>query len=328
MSYDIAVIPGDGIGPEVVEAEIEVLKATGVDFAFSTYDAGDDCLARTGEALPQETLEAARKAKAVIFGAAGACAAQVIIRLRQELSTWVNLRPSRCYSGVDCLHQGTDLVVVRENSEGLYLGLEETPEPGLALATRRITEAASLRIARYAFQYAQEQGRNKVSAAHKVNVLPKTEGLFLDCCRRAAGEFPDIAYEEVLIDSMAMHMVQRPQDFSVIVTTNMFGDIISDLAAGLIGGLGMCPSANLGDDHALFEPVHGTAPDIAGQGKANPSAAILCGAMLLRHLGEIEAAKGMEAALDACLVQRQTTADLGGSLSTMEMARAVADQMG
>jgi 3-isopropylmalate dehydrogenase len=328
MSYDIAVIPGDGIGPEVVEAEIEVLKATGVHFAFSTHDAGDDCLARTGEALPPETLEAARKAKAVIFGAAGSSAVQVIIRLRQELGTWVNLRPSRCYPGVDCLQQGTDLVVVRENSEGLYLSLEETPEPGLALATRRITEAASLRIARYAFQYAQEQDRNKVSAVHKVNVLPKTEGLFLDCCRRAASEFSDIAYEEILIDSMAMHMVQRPQDFSVIVTTNMFGDIISDLAAGLIGGLGMCPSANLGDDHALFEPVHGTAPDIAGQGKANPSAAILCGAMLLRHLGEIEKAKGVEAAVDACLVQGQTTADLGGSLSTMEMARAVADQMG
>lgn len=325
--YKIAVIPGDGVGPEVVEAEIAVLESLGLSFAFSSYDAGDDCLERTGRALPQETLDGALKAQAVIFGAAGASAADVILRLRAELGTWVNLRPSKAYEGVDCLKPGTDIMVVRENTECLYVGIEAQLTPQVVTATRLITEAASLRIARYALDYCRQNGRRKVTAAHKANVLRKSDGLFLECCRRAAKEFPSVPYEEALIDSMAMRFVLEPEAFDVVVTTNLFGDIISDLAAGLIGGLGLCPSANLGDEHALFEPVHGTAPDIAGQGIANPFAAIGCGSMLLTYLGENDAALRVDKALEACLAKGLTTRDLGGKLGTMEMAKAVIGEM-
>ena len=326
-AYEIAVIPGDGVGPEVVAAELAVLEATGVDFNFTTYRAGDACLADTGGALPEETLRGAMEARAVIFGAAGASAADVILRLRSELGTFVNLRPSRGYRGVKCLYPGADLMIVRENTECLYSGLERDVGEGEVHATRVITEQACLRIARFAFEHARRNRRSKVTAAHKANVLQKSDGLFLRCCRQASEDFSDIEYEEALVDSLAMRLVMAPDDFEVIVTTNLFGDILSDLAAGLIGGLGLCPSANLGNGHALFEPVHGTAPDIAGSGRANPAAAIMCGGMLLRHLGEEEAAESVESALESCLAEGRTTPDLGGILSTMDMARAVIDRM-
>ncbi len=326
--YPIAVIGGDGIGPEVVEAELAVLQATGLAFDFTHYPAGDDHQARTGQAMPAETIAGAQAARAVVFGAAGASAAEVIIRLRSELGTYVNLRPSRAYPGVACLRPETDLYIVRENTECLYVGDERAESPERAYATRLITAEASTRIARWAFEYAAAGGFRKVTAAHKANVLKVTDGLFLDCCRRVAAEFPGIELEEALVDSLAMRLVLEPGQFGVVVTTNLFGDILSDLAAGLIGGLGMCPSANLGDEHALFEPVHGSAPDLAGSGKANPSAAILCGAMLLDYLGEKEAASRVTGALERCLAEGETTGDLGGSLSTMEMARAVIERMG
>jgi 3-isopropylmalate dehydrogenase len=327
MPHKIAVIPGDGIGPEVVAAEIKVLKATGLPFELTEYEAGDDCLARTGAALPDATLAGARAAQAVIFGAAGDTAADVILRLRAELGTYVNLRPTTAMPGVMCLNDKTDVVIVRENSECLYAGIENVIAPGVITAVRVITEQAESKIARFALEYAQRTGRKKVTAVHKANVLRKTDGLFLDCCREAAKEIPSVEYEEALVDSVAMRMIMDPTQFDVIVTTNLFGDILSDLAAGLVGGLGMCPSANLGDDHALFEPVHGTAPDIAGQGKANPSAAIMCGAMLLRHLGENELAEKVDNALKICLNSGETTPDLGGTLSTTEMADAVIKRM-
>jgi len=326
--YPIAVIPGDGVGPEVVEAEVLVLKATGIPFDFTMYPAGDAHKAQCGVALPEDTLRGAKDARAVVFGAAGDSAAEVILRLRSELGTFVNLRPARAYPGATCLFPKTDMIIVRENSECLYRGIEDTIAPGVITATRVITEMASERIARFAFEYARENGRSRVMAVHKANVLRKTDGLFRDCCRRVAGGFPDIDYEEGLVDSVAMRMVMDPSRFDVIVTTNMFGDILSDLAAGLIGGLGMCPSANLGEKHALFEPVHGTAPDIAGKGVANPSAAIMCGSMLLRYLGEDTAAERIDRALDDCLSGGQTTPDLGGALSTMDMAREVIKRMG
>lgn len=325
--YKIAVIPGDGIGPEVVEAELAVLEATGLSFDFTEYPAGDAVLEATGVALPDETLAGALAAQAVVFGAAGVTAAAVILRLRAELGTFVNLRPSQAYEGVPCLRPETNMVIVRENTEGLYVGQEELVEPGVAKGTRLITDAASYRIAHYALQYAVDAGYQKVTAVHKVNVLRTTDQVFLDACRRAAAEFPQLDYEEALVDSVAMRMVLKPDDFQVIVTTNLFGDILSDLAAGLIGGLGMCPSANLGTEHALFEPVHGTAPDIAGTGRANPSAAILCGAMLLRHLGHEDEADKVEAAIKACLAAGQATQDLGGEMSTMDMAKAVIARM-
>jgi 3-isopropylmalate dehydrogenase len=266
-------------------------------------------------------------AQAVLFGAVGNSAAEVILRLRAELGCFVNLRPARAYPGVSCLHPRTNLLIVRENTECLYAGHESVLDKDLVTATRVITRQASLRIARFALAHAREQGLGKVTAVHKANVLRKSDGLFLQCCRQAAEEFPDIVYEEALVDSVAMKMVLAPEQFQVLVTTNLFGDILSDLAAGLIGGLGLCPSANLGPEHALFEPVHGSAPDIAGQGVANPSAAILCAAMMLKHLGEIAMGLKVERALEKALQDGSTTPDLGGGLKTMEMARAVIQRM-
>jgi 3-isopropylmalate dehydrogenase len=326
-TYDIAVIPGDGVGPEVIEAQMALLEATGLKFTFSSYPAGDDCLEKTGVALPEETLAGAQAAQAVLFGAVGKSAAQVILRLRAELGTFANLRPVKGYEGVECLEPSADMMIVRENSECLYAGIESRLTPEVATATRLITAKASERIARYAFEYAVAQGRKKVSAVHKNNVLIKSDGLFLEQCRAVAREFPDIAYEETLVDSTAMRMIMKPSDFDVVVTTNLFGDILSDLAAALIGGLGLCPSANIGEASALFEPVHGSAPDIAGKGVANPTAAILCGAMMLAHLGEEETAMRVENALAGCLRDGEVTPDLGGSLGTMEMARAVIQRM-
>ncbi|KIX15810.1 3-isopropylmalate dehydrogenase [Dethiosulfatarculus sandiegensis] len=323
----MAVIPGDGVGPEVVAAQLEVLKATGLSFEFSEYPAGDNHLEKTGQAMPDETIKGAQAAQAVLFGAVGVSAAKVILRLRAELGTYVNLRPSQAFKGVPCIHPQTDIMVVRENTECLYAGIETRLTDDVTTATRIITKTASLRIARHAFEYAKTNGRKKVTAVHKVNVLKITDGMFLDCCRKVAPEFPEIEYEEALVDSVAMRIVQRPEEFDVIVTTNLFGDILSDLAAGVIGGLGLCPSANLGDEHALFEPVHGSAPDIAGQGVVNPSAAIMCGAMMLEHLGEKQAAQKVQNALETCLTQGKTTRDLGGSLSTMEMAQEVIKAM-
>lgn len=322
-AYQVAVIPGDGVGPEVIAAAVAVLKAGRVPVDFTHFEAGDDCQRRHGVALPDETREGALAADAVLFGTAGETAAEVVIGLRRALATHVNLRPVRSFAGVEGLYPDVDLVIVRENSEGLYGGIEAEIAPGVATATRVITERASTAIARFAFDYARGNGYGKVTAIHKANVLRTTDGLFLRCVRDVAEKFSDVFYSETIVDAAALYLVTEPQRFEVIVTTNLFGDILSDLAAGLVGGLGLCPSANLGDEHALFEPVHGTAPDIAGQGIANPTAAILCGAMLARHLGCQETGERIERALEATLASGETTPDLGGSRSTMEMTEAV-----
>ncbi|MFZ5584834.1 MAG: isocitrate/isopropylmalate dehydrogenase family protein [Thermodesulfobacteriota bacterium] len=326
--YSVAVIGGDGIGPEVTAAALKVLDATGVAFDFSHHEAGDACLEATGQALPAETLKGALAADAVLFGAVGRSAAEVILRLRAELGTFVNVRPAKAYPGVKCLHPQTDMVIMRENTEGLYTGIEAALTPEVVTATRLITAAASERIARYAFDFARDMGRRRVTAVHKNNVLIKGDTLFLQQCRLVAQDYPGVEYEEALVDSVAMRMVMKPEQFDVMVTTNLFGDILSDLAAGLVGGLGQCPSANLGPKHALFEPVHGSAPDIAGKGLANPTAAILCGAMLLRHLGEAAAADKVEAAMEACLAAGEVTTDLGGRLGTDQAAAAVIARLG
>jgi 3-isopropylmalate dehydrogenase len=323
----IAVIAGDGVGPEVVEAELFVLDATGVKFTYSHHLAGDACLESTGTTLPEATLQAALDADAVIFGAVGRSAAEVILPLRSKLGLHINLRPVRAFPGVACLRPETDMVIVRENSECLYTGVEHEITPGVITATRVITEAASTRVAQFAFNYAKTRSRRKVTAIHKSNVLRKTDGLFLECCRATAAQYPELRYEEGLVDSAAMRMIMYPSDYDVVVTTNLFGDILSDLAAGLVGGLGLCPSANLGERRALFEPVHGTAPDIAGKGLANPAAAIMCGAMLLRRFGEHDAADRVESALFQCITEKLVTPDLGGGLSTMETAREVVRRM-
>lgn len=325
--YQIAVIPGDGIGVEVVEAALNILDATGINFEFKHYEAGDDCKTRHGVALPDETLQGALDAQAVFFGAAGDTAAEVILRMRKELDTFVNLRPSKAFQGADCLYPKTNIVIVRENTEGIYMGLEKEINPGEMHATRVITEKASTRIAKYAFEYATQNEFDTVTAIHKSNVMKLTDGLFLKCARNVAKDYPNINYEEQLVDSAATLMVMDPYRFQVLLTPNLFGDILSDLAAGLIGGLGLCPSANLGDKYALFEPVHGTAPDIAGKGLANPTAAILCASMMLRHFGELDAAKRVESGLETAIANKESTSDLGGSLSTMDMTQAIINHM-
>lgn len=324
---NVAVIPGDGVGPEVVNAAVSVLKEMPVDLEFTEYDAGDKVLADQGTALPEETLDAARESDAVLLGAIGESAADVVIKLRQELDTYVNLRPIKAYPGVDCVDPETDLVIVRENTECLYAGIENEIVPGVTTATRVISDKASQKIAEYAFDYAEAEDRPLVSAIHKNNVLPITGGQFLESVEKVARE-SDVNYEDILVDAAALYLVKEPERFEVILTTNLFGDILSDLAAGLIGGLGLSPSANIGDENGLFEPVHGTAPDIAGQDKVNPTAAILSASYMLNFLGEQEGAEKLENAVKKTLARGDTTPDLGGNLSTMEMARAVVGRMG
>ncbi len=322
----IAVIPGDGIGKEVMEAAMLVLQKLDLPFEYEYYEAGDEAFEKYGVALPEETLEGCKKSDAVLFGAAGETAADVIVRLRQELQTYANVRPARAIKGVKCLYPNLDIVIVRENTECLYLGIEFEVD-GVAEAVRIISRRASERIARFAFELAKREGRKKVAALHKANVMKRTCGMFRDACRAVASEYPDIAFEEYYIDAACMYLVMDPYRFDVIVTTNMFGDIVSDLAAGLVGGLGLAPSANIGERWAIFEPVHGAAFDIAGKGIANPTAMILTACMMLRHFGYLEEAKRVERAVEETIASGKRTPDLGGKLGTMEFAKEIAGRL-
>ncbi|MFC7080465.1 isocitrate/isopropylmalate dehydrogenase family protein [Halorussus caseinilyticus] len=317
----IAVVPGDGIGNEVVPAAREVLEAVGPDFEFVEADAGDEVKAETGEALPDETRELAANADATLFGAAGETAADVILPLRSAVDSFANVRPVRAYPGTDALHPDTDLVFVRENTEGVYAGHEDEIAPGVTTLTRVVTESASEEIARYGFEYAAERGE-RVTIAHKANVMRTTDGLFLETAESVADEF-DVEYDTALMDALAMHLVMRPEEYDVVVCPNLAGDVLSDLAAGLVGGLGLLPSANVGDERALFEPVHGTAPDIAGEGVANPSATMLSAAMLLEYLGYDDAGERVRSAVKATLESGPHTPDLGGDATTRDVTDAV-----
>jgi Isocitrate/isopropylmalate dehydrogenase len=321
--YKIAVIPGDGIGKEVMEATLHVLEAIDVDFDYSFADAGDEYMEKTGVALPPETVDIVKASQACLFGAAGESAADVIVKMRQELDLYVNLRPVKSYPGTKCLFDNLDFVIVRENTEGLYIGLEEETEEG-AIATRVVTRKASQRICKFAFEYAKKTGREKVTAVHKANVLKKTDGLFKETFYKVAEDYPDMELDDRYVDATAMFFITKPEMFDVIVTTNLFGDILSDEGAGLVGGLGLIPSANIGENQGLFEPVHGSAPRLAGKGVANPSAMILSAVMMLDYLDENDAARKLENALVEVLAEgKVVTGDLGGSASTMEMAAEV-----
>lgn len=322
MTYEIAVIPGDGIGTEVMPAASSVLAETTVDFAFVHGDAGDETLEATGEALPTETREIAADADATLFGAAGETAADVILPLRSVVGSYANVRPARAYPGLDALQPETDLVFIRENTEGVYAGIESEITDGVRTLTRVITEDASERIAEYGFSYARRNGYDDVTIAHKANVMRETDGLFLDVASQV-GDERDAAYETALMDALAMHLVMRPEEYGVVICPNLAGDMLSDLAAGLVGGLGLLPSANVGDENALFEPVHGSAPDIAGDGVANPTAMILSAAMMLDHLGHPDEATRVRTAVETVLANGPHTPDLGGSASTDEMTEAV-----
>lgn len=322
--YQIAVIPGDGIGKEVMEATISVLDELDVDFDYIYGIAGDECNKEHGTPLPQETIDIVRDSDACLFGAAGETAADVIVKIRQEMKMFANLRPVKSYPNTKSLFENVDFMIVRENTEGLYIADQEEETEDGAIAKRVITREAEERIIDYAFQYAKDNNRTKVTAVHKANVLKKTDGLFKEIFYEVSEKYPDIDTEDFYVDATAMYLVTQPQEFQVVVTTNLFGDILSDEGAGLVGGLGLIPSANIGADGALFEPVHGSAPDIAGQQKANPIAMMLSAIMMLRYLGENDAADKFDTAILKVLSEGKTlTGDLGGSATTMEVAQAV-----
>lgn len=327
MSHKIAVIPGDGIGQEVTPAALDVLEATAVEFEFVTGDAGDETKAETGTALPEETRELAASADATLFGAAGETAADVILPLRQIVGSYANVRPARAYPGLDALKPETDLVFIRENTEGVYKGIESEITDGVTTLTRVITEDASRRIAEYGFEYAEENGYDSVTIAHKANVMRETDGLFLDVAT-AVGDERGAQYDTALMDALAMHLVLRPEEYGVVICPNLAGDMLSDLAAGLVGGLGLLPSANVGDENALFEPVHGSAPDIAGDGIANPTAMILSAAMMLDHLGYPDEAARVREAVETVLADGPRTPDLGGDGTTPDVTEAIVKTLG
>jgi len=326
MTHRIAVIPGDGIGGEVVPAAIDVLDALDVNFEFVEGEAGDHVLEERGEALPEETYELAAAADATLFGAAGETAADVILPLREAVGSFANVRPARAYPGIDAVKPETDLVFVRENTEGVYSGIEDHLTDDVTTLTRVITADASRRIAEFGFEYAAENGYDDVTVAHKANVMRKTDGRFLNACEAVAAEGGH-DFDDALMDALAMHLVMHPEDYGVVICPNLAGDMLSDLAAGLVGGLGLLPSANVGPDNALFEPVHGSAPDIAGEGIANPAAMILSAAMLLEHLGYGGAADDVRAAVEAVLEDGPRTPDLGGDATTDEVTAAVVDRL-
>ena len=327
-SYKIAVVPGDGIGQEVMKATIDVLNSLDIDFEYVYGDAGDECFERTGTALPSETLDMIRESDACLFGAAGETAADVIVKIRQEMKMFANLRPVKAYPNTNSLSDDIDFMIVRENTEGMYIADEESYTDEGAVAKRIITREAERRIIDYAFNYAAENNKSKVTGVHKANVLKKTDGLFKEIFYEVAKDYPDIATEDFYVDATAMYLITQPESFDVIVTTNLFGDILSDEGAGLVGGLGLIPSANIGLDAALFEPVHGSAPDIAGQNKANPIAMMLSAIMMLRYLGENEAADKFDDAILKLLNDANTlTGDLGGNATTMEVAGEVINNL-
>jgi len=327
--YKLALIPGDGIGPEVIKALLHILDATNLEFDYTTVQAGDAYYKETGITIPEETVSTAKKADATLFGAVTTVPGHksAIITLRKELDLFANLRPVKSYPGINSIFKDLDLLIVRENTEGLYSGIEEYTPDG-AIALRIVTRAASDRICRFAFKYAEQHNRNQITAVHKANVLKKTDGIFRESFFKVSEEFPDLNSDEKYVDATAMFLITRPHDFDVIVTTNLFGDILSDEGAGLVGGLGMIPSANIGDKNALFEPVHGSAPDIAGLWISNPSAMILSAVMMMDYLGEADEARKLEVALQEVLSQGKVlTPDLGGSSKTMEMAEEIRSKL-
>ncbi|MFB6079959.1 MAG: isocitrate/isopropylmalate dehydrogenase family protein [Haloferacaceae archaeon] len=325
MTETVAVVPGDGIGPEVVAATVPVLDAVG-EFEFVEVAAGDAVLNRTGDPLPDATREAVVDADATLFGAVGESAADVILPLRRAVDSFVNIRPATAYPGVDALRPETDLVILRENTEGVYKGIESRLTDDVTTCTRVVTESATRRLAEFACEYVADGGYDGMTVAHKANVMRLTDGVFLDTIEEVAAA-RGVDAEPALMDALATHLGLRSEEFGVIVAPNLAGDVLSDLAAGLVGGLGLLPSANVGPETAIFEPVHGTAPDIAGEGVANPSACILSAAMLLDFLDHDEAATRVRDAVETTLREGPRTPDLGGQATTDDVSGAVVDRL-
>jgi isocitrate dehydrogenase (NAD+) len=334
MPHRITLIPGDGIGPELAEATTRVLDATGLDFEWEVQEAGEATIASEGTPLPDRVLESIRRNKVALKGPittpVGSGFRSVNVALRQALNLYANLRPARSMVGVQSRYEDVDLVIVRENTEDLYAGIEHMVGKDAAESIKIITRVASERIARFAFEYAVANGRHKVTAVHKANIMKLSDGLFLESCRTIAADYDGrIEFEDRIVDNMCMQLVQKPDLYDVMVLPNLYGDIVSDLCAGLVGGLGVAPGANIGEDGAVFEPVHGSAPKYAGLNKANPTALILSGALMLRYLGYPDMGERVEEAVRSVIAEgRTTTADLGGSAGTSEFADAVIERIG
>jgi isocitrate dehydrogenase (NAD+) len=330
VSYAVTLIPGDGIGPELSEATRTVLEATGIGFDWDVQEAGGATIEREGTPLPQRVLDSIRAngvaIKAPITTPVGSGFRSVNVGLRHALELYANVRPARSMRGVETRYEDVDLVIMRENTEDLYAGIEHMVGADAAESIKIITRHASQRIARYAFEYAVKNGRKKVTAVHKANIMKLSDGLFLESCQQVAADYEGrVAFEDRIVDNMCMQLVQKPELYDVLVLPNLYGDIVSDLAAGLVGGLGVAPGGNIGEKAAVFEPVHGSAPKYAGQDKANPTALILSGALMLRHLGELDAADAVERATREVIAAGETvTYDLGGSAGTRAFGEAVA----
>jgi isocitrate dehydrogenase (NAD+) len=328
MSHVITLIPGDGIGPEVTEAVARIFKAASVDIDWERHDAGVIAFEKTNETLPVALLDSVRRNKVALKGPVttpiGPGFTSVNVGLRKALDLFANLRPVRNLPGVPSRYTGVDLVIVRENTEDLYAGLEHEIIPGVVESLKIITERASTNIARFAFEHARTFGRKRVTGIHKANIMKLSDGLFLDSIRKVARDYTDITYDERIVDAACMHLVMHPENLDVLLLPNLYGDIVSDLCAGLVGGLGVVPGANMGTEAAVFEAVHGSAPDIAHKNMANPTALLLSGLMMLDHIGERERGARIRAALDRVLTEGTVkTRDLGGTASTTEFTEAI-----
>jgi isocitrate dehydrogenase (NAD+) len=328
MTYTVTLIPGDGTGPELAQALETVIAATGVPIEWERHDAGVDVMEKYGTPLPEQVLESVRRNKVAIKGPittpVGSGFRSVNVALRKELDLYACLRPAESLKGVRSRYENIDLVIVRENTEDLYAGIEHMVGADAAESIKIITRKGSERIARFAFEYARKHGRRKV----KANIMKCTDGLFLEVAREVAQRYSDIEFEDRIVDNMCMQLVQKPELYDVLLLPNLYGDIVSDLCAGLVGGLGVAPGANIGEGIAVFEPVHGSAPKYTGQNKVNPTALLLSGVLMLDHLGESEAAKRMHAAIAAVIAEgKHVTYDLGGAAGTQEMAAAIARRL-
>jgi isocitrate dehydrogenase (NAD+) len=332
MKHRITLIPGDGIGPEIVAATVRIIEAAGVDIDWEPQIIGAQALEQYGTTLPEKTIESIKRTKVALKGPlttpVGKGFTSVNVGLRKALDLYANVRPVKALPNVPSRYPNLDLVVVRENTEDLYAGLEHIVVPGVVESIKIITEKASTRISRYAFEFARKNGRKKVTAVHKANIMKLSDGLFLECFYNVAKEFPEVEADDKIVDNCCMQLVMRPEQFDVLVLENLYGDIISDLCAGLIGGLGLAPGSNIGEAGAVFEAVHGSAPDIADQGIANPTAILMSGIMMLRHIDEDEAADRIQKAmLEVFAEGKVMTRDLGGTARTNEFARAIVDRL-
>lgn len=330
--HKVTLIPGDGTGPELISSVVKIFQAAEAPIEWETREAGLKTFEQSGSVLPEEVLTSIRRNKVALKGPlttpVGKGFRSVNVALRKELDLYANLRPAKSYPGIPSRYENIDLVVVRENTEDLYMGIEHMVSKDAAESIKIITRKGSERIVRFAFDYTRKHNRKKVTVVHKANIMKCTDGLFLDVAREIAGEYPEIEFEDRIVDNMSMQLVKKPELYDVMVMPNLYGDILSDICAGLIGGLGVAPGANLGADIAIFEPVHGSAPKHAGMDRVNPTATILSAVMMLSHLGEEGTAQKIQGALAAVLAEgKDVTYDLGGTAATSEMTAAIIEKM-